>query len=44
MALIIDYELEKENYQAELWKKEDVLTAAEKGYITMEQAEEITGE
>lgn len=44
MALIIDYELVKEYYQAELWTKEDVLTAAEKGYITMEQAEEIIGE
>jgi uncharacterized XkdX family phage protein len=44
MALIIDYELVKEYYQAELWSKEDVQTAAKKGYITTEQAKEIIGE
>ncbi len=44
MALIIDYELVKEYYQAGLWSKEDVQTAAKKGYITTEQAKEIIGE
>ena len=37
-------ELVKEYYQAGLWSKEDVQTAAKKGYITTEQAKEIIGE
>lgn len=39
--IVINYETVKEYYQADLWTADDVRMAAEKGYITYEEAERI---
>lgn len=44
MELTITFEEIKEGYEWDIWKKEDVREAVEKGKITEEEYKEITSE
>lgn len=44
MALTITFEDVKKGYELEIWKKEDVALALEKGKITEEEYKIIIGE